>query len=998
MLSLTRPRVASLLCASRPVLRTLATPLSTLSLPSRRYATALRAAPTSSAAPAAAAAAAPPPPPPLPVEQRPLSQTDANLQDFLDITPRLDAEEAARRLGAFLGRSLEPTATVALPARDIGRVLEALQAGDKELEAALFSHADAVTTRTFGPEVYLRGIVEFSNVCANDCAYCGIRKHAPPESLKRYTMPVSEVVEMARWAFEHGIRTLMLQGGELRTPMRLAYLEQCIRQVRAETVAMDLAKRGMDPARPPQDEEQLGLCVALSVGELSPEQYKRLYDTGARRYLLRIETTNPSLYEQLHPDGRGLAQREQCVRELKKIGFQVGTGVMVGLPGQSLFDLAADIEWFRHIGANMVGMGPYIVAKGTPAAERWQQECPEGQSSEARLKQNFELTTRCYALVRTTLEGVHITATTALQAIEPHGRELALRRGCNILMPILTPTKYRENYQLYQGKPFITDTAEQSLSRLNNCVDMAAQKIMPGVWANAPNFRSPQSEVLPSLASPFTPPPSLPLGRNMHHDFFTRGTLEQAKHPGTGQRPGEVLRGSDVLRTNIGFFGRMNAGKSTLMNLLTQQETSIVSPIPGTTTDIKAAVMELHSVGPLKLFDTAGLDEGSELGGKKRRKSLTALKECDVALLVIDLPAVSTAQADNFRWEEEVLDTAARFGVRPVLIFNSKDLPLDRATAEAERAWKSLDPEGALSWHVLAPLQPGSFAKLIGLIEAEVQQARPNLYVPALPAQVLSPEAIVFLNIPMDLETPSLRLLRPQALVQEECLRHFATTLAHRMDLKKARSSDFATRQGEKARFIKALKPLLTEGGPRLLVTDSQSIDVVHEWTLDDHGKPLLPITTFSIAMAQRQSAQQLGLFVEGLRELDKLKKDDKVLISEACTHNRIPDSCQDITTVQIPNLLEAKCGKGLRVEHSFGKDFPDITQNKDIRIAIHCGGCMIDRQKMKARLLDLHEGGVPVTNFGLFFAYMHSPDAMRRCLEPWGFQWHKTQHASCST
>eukprot|EP00808_Paulinella_micropora_P003546 g78986.t1 len=406
-------------------------------------------------------------------EDAKLQSSKVSFQDFLDPTPRLSAEEAARRLGAFLGCSLPPAATVALPAQDIGRVLEALQAGDKELEAALFSalqagdkeleaalfsHADAVTTRIFGPEVYFRGLVEFSNVCSNDCAYCGIRKHAPAQSLKRYTMSVSEVVEIARWAFTQGMGTLMLQGGELRTPSRVEYLEDCIRQVRAET--------------------------------LTPEQYQRLYDAGARRYLLRIETTNASLYEKLHPDGRRLASREQCLRDLRRIGFQVGTGVMVGLPGQTLSDLAADIEWFRLIGANMVGMGPYITAEGTPAAEWWEKECPEGQSRATRLKQAFELTTRCNALVRTTLEGVHITATTALQAIEPNGRELALRRGCNVLMPILTPTRYRENYQLYKGKPCITDTAAQCRNCLNLRVSMVGKKIVPGVWADAPNFRS----------------------------------------------------------------------------------------------------------------------------------------------------------------------------------------------------------------------------------------------------------------------------------------------------------------------------------------------------------------------------------------------------------------------------------------------------------------------------------------------------------------------------
>lgn len=261
----------------------------------------------------------------------------------------------------------------------------------------------------------------------------------------------------------------------------------------------------------------------------------------------------------------------------------------------------------------------------------------------------------------------------------------------------------------------------------------------------------------------------------------------------------------------------------------------------------------------------------------------------------------------------------------------------------------------------------------------------------SLPEEFLSEDAMVFLNIPMDAETPSMRLLRPQALVQEEAIRSFASTLAYRMNLAHARSSNPALVDKERSRFLRALQPVLAHLGPKLIVTDSQAVDILHPWTLDPQtGEELVPFTTFSIAMIHRQSRGQLPLFVEGLEAFKRLKSGDRVLVAEACNHNRITEICNDIGMVQIPQKVEAQGGRGVIVDHAFGREFPELEEGGGqglgaYSLAIHCGGCMIDQQKMRARLLDLQEAGVPVTNYGLLLSYAHSPAALQRAMKPWG-------------
>lgn len=356
---------------------------------------------------------------------------------------------------------------------------------------------------------------------------------------------------------------------------------------------------------------------------------------------------------------------------------------------------------------------------------------------------------------------------------------------------LLQPGKYREHYQLYEGKPCITDTAEECRKCLNARVAMIGKRLNMGVWGDPPNFTPPTpvgaaSRGLHTSARATAPPPSAAA-----QPAFA-AEAAQVVQPPRPLRPTGPAAGSDVPRTNVGIFGRMNVGKSTLMNTLTRQETSIVDATPGTTADVKVSLMELHAIGPAKLFDTAGIDEAGELGAKKRRKTLAALHECDVAVVVVDLGRhvglEGAALAESLSWEAQLLGEAQRCEAVPLLVLNAKRLaglaagPAARAAVVAAvRA--VLDPAGKVAALDLdlaggvgssggvaaAPLDAPSAVS--AFLQSGAAASRGRLSVPSLPEAVLAPGASVFLNIPMDAETPTMRLLRPQALVQEEAIR-----------------------------------------------------------------------------------------------------------------------------------------------------------------------------------------------------------------------------------
>ena len=281
--------------------------------------------------------------------------------------------------------------------------------------AAFLREAAAETARSvFGREIYLRGLVEFTNFCRCDCRYCGIRRSNG--SARRYRLTPEEILAACREGHALGFRTFVLQGGEdpWWTDARLC--------------AVVSALKGEFPDS----------AVTLSVGERSRESYARLRAAGADRYLLRHETADPAHYAFLHPPGQTLENRLRCLRDLKELGYQVGAGMMVGSPGQTDECLAADLAFLRDFRPHMVGMGPYLSHPDTPFAG-----APDGSA---------ELTLYLLSAVRLLLPQALLPATTALGTALPDGRERGILHGANVVMPNLTPPEQREKYLLYHDK------------------------------------------------------------------------------------------------------------------------------------------------------------------------------------------------------------------------------------------------------------------------------------------------------------------------------------------------------------------------------------------------------------------------------------------------------------------------------------------------------------------------------------------------------------------
>jgi len=412
-----------------------------------------------------------------------------------------------------------------------------------------------------------------------------------------------------------------------------------------------------------------------------------------------------------------------------------------------------------------------------------------------------------------------------------------------------------------------------------------------------------------------------------------------------------------IQRTNIGIFGKINAGKSTLMNVLTQQNTSIVDSKFGTTTDIKVSLMEIHSLGPVKLFDTAGIDEKGNLGIKKKKKTLYCLKSCDLILIIIN-PSYS------FEENNQIIKLCKKYKKSLILIINEFH----------NQNNSNLINENSFPIISLDITKKFAKNKIIDFILKNYKSTKKQ----NLLFSHIQNDDIVFLNIPMDEETPEKRLLRPQAFVQELLLRRFISTYAYRMDLKKARSQNKKEQQHEKKRFQKILFLFKKIKKFKLIITDSQAIDVIHNWTLDNQKQPFIDITTFSIIMSYLKG--DLHLFIDGIKALKTLKENDKILIAEACNHNRIKE---DIGSFQIPNKIDQYFGKNkIQIDYCFGRDFSSYNLKK-YKLIIHCGGCMLDEQSMKARIQDLKDSKTPITNYGLVLSFFESSKAFSRVIRP---------------
>ena len=323
----------------------------------------------------------------------------------------------------------------------------------------LFTAAYEVKCRYIGKRVSLRGLIEMGNLCAKDCYYCGIRKSN--SHVKRYRQAEDDVIRMAKWCFEHDYGSVVLQSGEIESEANTMSIERILHGIR---------EFGGD-----------AFGVTLCLGEQTEEVFRRWREAGAHRYLLRIESSVPSLYAKIHPSDHLYARRVECLKILKRLGYQTGSGVMTGLPGQTLDDLAHDIEFYKKMDLDMIGMGPYLPHAETPLGENIAMTPEYAQ-------RQFQLGLKMIAVTRLYLHDVNIAATTALQALDDRGRELGIQAGANVIMPNVTDVEYRRSYQLYPNKPCMDENAAKCRNCLNWRILSIGEKIIWGERGDSPHY------------------------------------------------------------------------------------------------------------------------------------------------------------------------------------------------------------------------------------------------------------------------------------------------------------------------------------------------------------------------------------------------------------------------------------------------------------------------------------------------------------------------------
>ena len=304
----------------------------------------------------------------------------------------------------------------------------------------LFERARAVRDAHYGRKVYIRGLIELTNYCKNDCLYCGIRKSNA--SCERYRLTKEQILSCCESGYALGFRTFVLQGGEdgWYTDERMTDIVRAMRQAYPDC------------------------AITLSLGERGRESFKRLYDAGANRYLLRHETADEAHYARLHPVSMTLTHRLQCLRDLKEIGFQTGAGFMVGSPYQTTECIVRDFRFLQELKPQMVGLGPFIPHHATPL-----RDFPAGST---------ERTLLCLSIVRLLLPNVLLPATTALATIDGDGRIKGMNAGCNVVMPNLSPLEDRSKYLLYDNKASSGDEAAESLRALREHLAAAGYEVV----------------------------------------------------------------------------------------------------------------------------------------------------------------------------------------------------------------------------------------------------------------------------------------------------------------------------------------------------------------------------------------------------------------------------------------------------------------------------------------------------------------------------------------
>ncbi|HHW61637.1 MAG TPA: [FeFe] hydrogenase H-cluster radical SAM maturase HydE [Syntrophomonadaceae bacterium] len=336
------------------------------------------------------------------------------------------------------------------------QILDYLLSQDQEQMQQLIKQAGQVRDAQRGRQIYLRGLIEISNQCSYDCLYCGIRNSH--HHLTRYRLDRDTIIQLALFIWQQGYHSICLQSGQIDDPDWLAELVDIVAQIKIQT-------RQLDP-------EGRGLGITLSLGELSPAQYQEFFDAGAHRYLLRIESSNPDLFASIHPPHQSYDQRIECLYQLKSIGYQVGTGIMIGLPGQNAHHLLQDLDFFKQLDVDMLGMGPYIPHPDAPLY----------RSHKPVYLDPYLSTLKMLALCRITMPDINMVASTALQSMHPQGLQRGLEAGANVVMPVLTPDDVREQYNLYTGKK--NSSGEKLLAAIR------ALGYEPGLytWGDAPHY------------------------------------------------------------------------------------------------------------------------------------------------------------------------------------------------------------------------------------------------------------------------------------------------------------------------------------------------------------------------------------------------------------------------------------------------------------------------------------------------------------------------------
>ncbi len=342
---------------------------------------------------------------------------------------------------------------------DRNALISYLEDNSPEVAATLYSEAYKVKKKTVGESVYLRGLVEISNICRKNCLYCGIRR----DNLNtgRYELTSEEVLEAAAFAADQEYGSMVIQGGE-RTDSK--FIDKIT------SLLVEIKRRWP-------------LGITLSLGEQTEDVYREWFEAGAHRYLLRIESSTKELYEKIHPVDavHSYETRVQALRDLRKCGYQVGTGVMIGLPFQTAANLADDLLFFKEMDIDMCGMGPYLEHSETPLYA-FRHMIPDQM-------RRLDLSLRMVALLRLLMPDINIAATTAMQAIVPDGRERAIMAGANVLMPNLTLSDVREEYQIYQNKPGVGEDAAISSSRTEQRLREMKIPIGYGQWGDSIHYR-----------------------------------------------------------------------------------------------------------------------------------------------------------------------------------------------------------------------------------------------------------------------------------------------------------------------------------------------------------------------------------------------------------------------------------------------------------------------------------------------------------------------------